>query len=288
MSDRTAGPDFLAATADESARFARAAAGVGDVADPSGVMVPSCPDWSVDDLVWHLTQVQHFWASIVGDQLDGPDSIVWPERPASPDLVAHFEAVSARLLAVLTDADPETPCWSWYEADQRVGWVWRRQAHEALIHRVDAELALAAAGGHPVGAIDAALAADGIDELLDIMLGADPVPDWATWIADGPTVRLVATVDGGTDRAWLAHPGRLTGVDDDGNDQDRPALQVSAVDATDTIDRDDVSADAVAATIDGPAAELNLWLWRRGDLDRAVITGDRALIERLPNLGDQD
>lgn len=283
--------DHLAAVADESARFARAAAQVRDLADPSTAMVPSCPDWSVDDLVWHLTVVQHFWASIVGDGLDDPGAVTRAERPASAELITRFQEVSARLLTVLTEADPEAPCWSWYAADQRVGWVRRRQANEALIHRVDAELALAAAGGPGIGPIDATLAADGVDEMLDVVLGAEPVPDWATWTLDGPTVRLVATVDGGPDRAWLASPGRLTGVDPDGTDQNLAALEVHAIDPagqrTTAGDATEIGGELVA-TIEAPAAELDLWLWRRSDLDRAVITGDRALIERLPNLGDPD
>ncbi|MEL6983656.1 MAG: maleylpyruvate isomerase N-terminal domain-containing protein, partial [Actinomycetota bacterium] len=245
----------------------------------------------VDDLVWHLTHVQHFWASIVGDQLDGPEAIVWPERPSSTGLVPHFDEVSARLVAALTNADPEAPCWSWYEHDQRVGWVLRRQAHEALIHRVDADLALAAVGGSDVGPVDGALAADGIDEMLDIMLGAEPVPAWATWTLDGPTIRLVATTDLGPDRSWLASPGRLTGTDADGKDQDLAAIQVTDLgpavgDADDADNADGADGAEASAVVRGPAAELDLWLWRRGQLADAVVTGDRALAERLPNLGD--
>ena len=29
------------------------------------VLVPSCPGWTVSDLVYHLADVQHCWASIV-------------------------------------------------------------------------------------------------------------------------------------------------------------------------------------------------------------------------------
>ena len=52
--------------------------------------------------------------------------------------------------------------WSWAN-DQTAGFSYRRQAHEALIHRLDAELA----GGERT-AIDARLAADGVGEVLGV------------------------------------------------------------------------------------------------------------------------
>jgi hypothetical protein len=55
-----------------------------------------------------------------------------------------------------------------------VSWVARRQAHEALIHRTDAELA----AGVTVTRADAALAADGVDDLISGFLVG--VPRWAS------------------------------------------------------------------------------------------------------------
>lgn len=269
--------DVVAATAAESERFATAAADVGSLADSATAMVPSCPDWSADDLVWHLTQVQHFWASIVADGLDDPADAPQLDRPRGPDLIATFVATSARLVDALEGADPAAPCWSWYEPDQRVGWVQRRQAHETLIHRVDAELARAAVGGAGVGPIDPALAADGIDEMLRIMLGVDPLGSWAVWTPEGPTVRLVAAVEGAPDQTWLVSPGRLTGTDPSGQDRADSALRVAPVD----------SGEPATATVRADAAELDRWLWRRGSLETASVDGDRGLIDRLPNLGDE-
>ena len=37
--------------------------------------LPSCPDWTVADLLWHLTEVHDFWRTVVAEQLsdlDGP------------------------------------------------------------------------------------------------------------------------------------------------------------------------------------------------------------------------
>jgi len=48
--------DYRAHLAEESARFAEVIAEV-----PPDARVPSCPDWSADDLLWHLAEVQWFW-----------------------------------------------------------------------------------------------------------------------------------------------------------------------------------------------------------------------------------
>ena len=41
---------------------------------------------------------------------------------------------------MLEAADPAEEAWNWSD-DHTVGFILRRQAHEALVHRVDAELA---------------------------------------------------------------------------------------------------------------------------------------------------
>jgi mycothiol maleylpyruvate isomerase-like protein len=53
--------DLLALVQDRSAALRSSAAGAPGLA----VRVPSCPDWSLCDLVEHLTQVQRFWAAAV-------------------------------------------------------------------------------------------------------------------------------------------------------------------------------------------------------------------------------
>ena len=59
-------------------------------------------------------------------------------------------------------ADPADEAWHW-SSDHPVGASIRRQAHEALIHRLDAE-ETARARSPP---LDPALAADGVVEALD-------------------------------------------------------------------------------------------------------------------------
>ena len=106
---------------------------------------------------------------------------------------------------ILAATPPDTPAWTWSE-DQTVGFIRRRQAHEALIHRVDAELT---AGRRTP--MDPGLSADGVDEALRVMYGG--VPPWGIFTPTGAgTLRLRAPDTGNT---WLVTTGRFTGTDPD-------------------------------------------------------------------------
>jgi hypothetical protein len=70
--------DYVAHLTSESACFAAAIAKTAPDAP-----VPSCPDWDADDLLWHLSQVQCFWGTVVREHLDGEQvEELMPERPA--------------------------------------------------------------------------------------------------------------------------------------------------------------------------------------------------------------
>jgi len=157
--------------------------------------------------------------------------------------------------------DPGDECWSWHAAGGTVGWVRRRQAHEALIHRVDSELSV---GGS--GAVDTVLASDGIDEMLESQIDG-PMPDWGTLLHGEERVRL-HTDD--TDRTWNLRFARFQGTSPvSGNTYDLP-----------TVTRID-HAGAVDALIEGSAVDLDLWLWGRGPQERLTVTGDQSLAPRL-------
>jgi uncharacterized protein (TIGR03083 family) len=250
--------DYVSHLARESGRFAAAVA-----AAPPGAPVSTCPEWDVDDLLWHLAEVQWFWGTIVGQAMEKPPSTdARPERPASrSELAAFFDSVSAELASALAAAGPRDRVWTWSN-DRTVGFVRRRQAHEALIHRVDAELALGSRTP-----MDPWLSNDGIDEALRVMYGH--VPDWANLSPSDPGVIRLRAVD--TGGSWLVDIGRLTGTDpDDGTSVDEACLGVS----------DDSGAEAVA-TLAGSAADLDCWLWRRPISATVERSGDRRLLDRL-------
>lgn len=250
--------DYIEAIRRESARFLRMIESTSMDAP-----VPSCPGWTMADLAWHLAEVQNFWAQISGHLLSNPEEVASLDRPRGGDLAVSFAKASERLLAGVTRHPADAVCWSWYEGGRSVGWVRRRQAHEALIHRVDAELAAGAVSG-----VDGELAADGVDEMLGVMLGVDPVPGWAEYLPDGTTARIDLT-DG--ERSWSFDLGRFVGSES-GAQHDLPALRL----VEHLADPDSI--------IRGAAASLDLWLWGRSSPDELEVRGDRSMVDRLRSI----
>lgn len=249
--------DYLDHLRRESSRFADALAAAAPQAP-----VPSCPDWNADDLLWHLAEVQWFWGTIVRERLldPAPAEAMKDQRPSDRQaLAACYDRASRDLQEILTDTSPDTEVWTW-SSDQTVGFIRRRQAHEALIHRVDAELT---AGRRTP--LDPGLAADGVDEVLRVMYGG--APPWGTFTPyDAKTIRLQVTDTG---KSWLVRLGRFAGIDpSDGTSYDEPDLRV---------DDTDEGIEA-AATVTGEAADLDCWLWHRPPEGPVERTGDEAVL----------
>lgn len=243
----------------ESARFADVLA-----ACPPDARVPSCPDWTAADLVWHLTGVQDFWLHVITHRPAPPEDYEEPERPdASYDeLVAGFRATHDRFVEALAAADPADAAWSWSTAGdaQRVGFTYRRQAHEALVHRLDAELA----AGTPTP-LPADLAADGVDEVLDVMYGG--LPDWGRF--DGEPVYVEYRTSDTGHSVW-AQLGTFSGTAPDGTERSgEPDQHV--------VPAPSVAADVV---VTGTADRLDGWLWHRYDDSGISIEGDPAVWAR--------
>ncbi len=244
-----AGLDLLDHLELESARFAEA---IGSA--PPEARVPSCPDWNADDLLWHLAEVQWFWGTVVRERITDAPGDVAPARPADrAGLAEFFDRGSRELADVLAATPPDAPAWPWSE-DHTVGFIRRRQAHEALIHRVDAELTT----GRRTP-MDPGLSADGVDEALRIMYGG--VPPWGNFTPGGETVRLRASDTGNT---WLVATGRFTGTDPEGTLHDEPDIHAAGSDPGDPAD----------AEIVGTAADLDCWLWHRPSYAPVIPSGD--------------
>lgn len=234
---------------------------------PATAEVPSCADWSAADLAFHLGEVQDFWSQIVAHGLAGPDDVAETERRPDDQLVAFLRTRTDALLAALAASDPADPCWSWSPTGGTVGWVFRRQAHEALVHRVDAEQT----AGVPVTDPGVELAADGVDEMLGVMVTG--LPEWATFAPDGLRVRLEATDAG---REWVMAFGRFRGTSPTtGKEYDDPCAELVGGAPWEGEDED------VTATVSGRAWDLELWLWGRGSADVLEHDGDPTAIARL-------
>jgi uncharacterized protein (TIGR03083 family) len=135
------------------------AAGMGFDAD-----VPTCAEWDMASLVRHISKVYAYATQIVTSRAtQQPESR--PELPAGEPLEV-FGHVLDELVAALSDCDAETPVWNWADASPDVGLFWaRRMAHESSVHRYDAQAAHGV-----VQPIDAELAGDGLDELVDVLV----------------------------------------------------------------------------------------------------------------------
>ena len=225
---------------------------------PLDTPVPTCPEWTMADLVWHLTEVELFWSHVVVGRPAGPESYEEPTRPPDHELVDGLERAADSLIDALTGVDPSEAAWSWAD-EQTVGFTLRRQSHEAVVHHVDGRVA----AGVELPAIPPQLAADGVDEMIGVMLTG--VPEWARF-ERRPGVIELRTRD--TDDAWTLAFGRMIGTSpESGAEYD--------LDALDPVEE---PADAV---VEGDAVDLHLWLSGRGDLSKLSVQGDAALAHQL-------
>jgi len=225
--------------------------------------VRCCPGWTVRDLLVHVGSVYTQKTAIVDEGwTDGQ-----PDRVGAPDdgLVDWFDESAGHLVEVLSSHDPAEPIWTFYPADQTVGFWYRRLAHESLIHRIDGEQA------HDLPSdIDQDLASDGVDEVVTRI--ASGGPRWGTIEFDDRIARL--EVPG---RSWTVKLGLLSGTSPrSGKDYiDMPVLEL--------VD----SGESFKTVVSGPAGAMDCWLWGRvgrGDLtvqgDRLVAAGIRAAAKR--------
>lgn len=254
--------------------------------------VPSCPQWDVADLAGHIGQVWQWAAAVVesGGRAD------WGDVPAGSSedaLLSWVEEQAARLQGALGAADPDTDCWTFGLPRTRRFWF-RRQALETALHLWDAQHAC----GHPE-AMDPALAADGVDEFLTVMVPRGlrrKAGDWA-----GESVHLHRTDGGGGGGGADGDGGRGGSGSGGGGDGGRGGSGSDGASADDTgsdggesrgewtvqLGPDgDVSVARGHAKADlalrGPAEALWLWCTNRVPLSELPLEtfGDRQLATR--------
>src|SRR5688500_15288075 len=160
--------EYLPVLEKANARFAGAAA-EAVLARGWPAPVPGCPGWTLADLVWHLAEVQHFWAWVVRTHAPDPGAYVEPVRRQDDELLGFGLAQSAELETVLAGADPAERVWTWAPR-QDVAFVLRRQTMEAVVHTADVEQVIG-----DVRPVPADVGLDGLDEWLEVMVpGALP------------------------------------------------------------------------------------------------------------------
>lgn len=209
----------------------------GAEAAGSSTPVPTCPAWTIDQLVAHQGTV-HRWAAA---NLRGEDTNSLPSQTTSlaaqSDILSWYRHGLASLLAAFDEIDDNVRAMVFLHDAPAPRHFWaRRQAHETTIHAVDA---LAAVLGRVPTAgeavVDRQLALDGIDELL---CGFVPRPG-GNVRSDEPYTVAARPTD--ADRSWM--------------------LTISSAPVLVELD---VRMET-DATLRGTAAQLYLGLWNRGD-----------------------
>ncbi len=172
----------------------------GRTPTPGGLTatVPWVPAWTARDLVVHLGTVHRWVTGILRAGAAGDRSAPAPQQLpagtlAGPELHGWFATGLTELVATLRTTDPAQPTWHMSPtAATAADWV-HRQASEHLVHRLDLE----ATAGLAHAPVDPALAADGIEEALGVM-----IPRWAhtePLVRARAEVRVLAT---DVDRGW--------------------------------------------------------------------------------------
>jgi uncharacterized protein (TIGR03083 family) len=217
------------------------------------VTVPSCPEWTIADLLSHLGRIHHWVAGIVTERRQERGTH-WSENAAPPvDARLEWFECGVELLADALDAaGPDIAVWTWTPDTTTSFWA-RRQAHETAIHRVDAQLARRQLASDVADPVDRERAVDGIDELFDLI----PYWPWADRVrGDGETVHVHCT-DG--EGEWFAR------LNPDGL----------------VVTREHAKGDVA---LRGTASDLLLGLYGRMSIDALDVIGNAAVLTRWREL----
>ncbi len=152
--------DHLHLIESESAAFLDAC-----LAGDPGVDVPACPGWTITDLLGHLGVVQRYHG---GNLTRGVTTPPDHPRPTPPEtgLADWFREGTALLLDNLAALPADAPAWGFGPGEPTVAFWQRRMVHEALVHRLDAEMAR----GTTATPVDPVVADDAVAEYLEVFL----------------------------------------------------------------------------------------------------------------------
>ncbi len=251
-------PDLLRLIDERSAAFRAAVASAPSL----DVQVPTCPEWTLFDLVRHLGQGRRFWAATVAaGPADAPSAEAVAERATAVGrereaLMAWSVASTRQLLDALREAGPDRGCWTWWGASQSprtCGAVARHQLQEIAVHAYDAQATV----GVPQPLPDE-VALDGVEEFLSTCVATT-----SAWPHEPTTFDFHATEG----RSW-----RLT-VDGDGARVARQPVPAPVSTADEP--------EAAGVSVRGTASDLVLFIYDRIPADSLRIEGDAGLIDLL-------
>jgi len=236
-------PDLLRLIDDRSTAFRKAVADAPSL----DVQVPTCPEWTLSDLAWHIGEGRHAWAATVAA---GPATAkATPDVPAMPEdreaLTGWLADATGQLLDALRQAGPDGECWTWWgdsQSPENAHSVARHQLQQFAVHTYDAQLTVGTPQPLPVE-----IALDGVDEFLHTCVSTT-----SAWPHE-PAIVDYHLTEGHSWRFRLSADG----------------ARIGPVDG---------EADASATA---SASDLVLWFYGREPLGELKLDGDPRVFERL-------
>ena len=215
-------------------------------AGPLDARVPTCPEFAVDDLAQHVGEFCGFWSHVLCEGTGRPKT-PFTDGAGAEDRVAWLEGLGESLVGELRATPPETEVWTWYPPDQSAAFVGRRCSHELSVHRVDAQLARG-----PADPVEAALAADGIDEIF-VLLHSDRAP-------------------GGTDH----HDRQVQTLHLHGTDHEPAEWLITLGDDAVRVEREHAKGDLA---LKGAVSDLEMLLYQRPTAGTVERFGDESVLD---------
>ncbi|AUI57499.1 maleylpyruvate isomerase family mycothiol-dependent enzyme [Amycolatopsis sp. BJA-103] len=210
--------------------------------------VPTCPGWTLGEVLRHVGSVYRVTRRWIAD---GRRPEHWQRKPGpGQTLEEYFREGRDELVAELSAHDADELAPTWWPADRSYGFWWRRMAHEATIHRIDAE----SAAGRDVSEIPEDVALDGIDEALTLWFGQRL-----------PLLGLSGTKTGSVGvrtagHHWIARAGPTETI----------AWRCSAEEARRADD-----------LVTGQPDKIYRWLWGRAGPTAVTVSGDQDMAGQL-------
>jgi uncharacterized protein (TIGR03083 family) len=131
--------------------------------------IPWCGEWTVQDCARHVGSLHHVIVGVIDGRPTanfGLFKTLGAPKADDPALGPWFAEGTAQLVERFRSTSEAEPCWAFY-GPQSVAFWRRRSAHESFVHRWDMERA----AGIPLATADPVMAADGVDEYLDVFAG---------------------------------------------------------------------------------------------------------------------
>lgn len=225
-----------------------------------GATVPTCPDWTLRELVLHVGRAHRWVGEIVRTRATEavpheqvPDSAPGSDDPAALD--AWLADGAAGTVGAVRAAGPQQKVWSWAWEGSTGFWA-RRMAHETIVHHAD--VAITAGTGYEV-APD--LAADTIEEWLEIVHFARSAGDAhaAELTGSGRSIHLHATDVPGAE--WLIELGEDGFIWRRAHEKATVALRGPLTDVMLVFNRR-LAADSDRVEVLGDTELLDFWLER--------------------------